>query len=202
MVQFATSGMMLSGDIGGAGMSRFHWQRQDATPILPADCNSAAAAIHNLFSSCGALFPSAVTWTYDPTVSVREVDTGALDAELLTGTVPSPVTGGSSGDYAAGVGARIQWKSSSVRNRRFMRSWTAFVPLGNSAFGTNGAISSTAIGIIDSAAATLLAALNTAQLEMIVWHRPPKHTFVGGAAGLVTAFFVGTQPMGLRSRRS
>jgi hypothetical protein len=53
-----------------------------------------------------------------------------------------------------------------------------------------------------SAISTYLAAMNTAVLEPIIWHRPAKGTFTGGAVGLVVTGAVSQTPASLRTRRT
>jgi hypothetical protein len=202
MVELAVQELQVSGDIGGLGLTRFHWQRVDATTPLVPDANSAAAAIHGLISIFSSAMPSDITWSFNPLVKLLDVSTGQVMGILNLTTVPAPVTGGSASDYGAGLGARINWSTTSVHGRRFLRSATYMVPLAGNAYSTNGSIASSVVTAGNGACATYLAALNTAALEGIAWHRPPKGTFTGGAAGLISSGQVSTTPAGLRSRRS
>jgi hypothetical protein len=202
MVQFGTIEMDLSGDVGGAGINRMHWQRTDAAAINVADCNSAAAAWHGVWQGVHANMPFGYTVTTNPAVEIREVDTGAPDDVQQLTAIPAVVTGSDTGHYAAGVGVRVNWKSSSVRNRRFMRGATLLVPLVSDTFTTGGVVDATFISGLVTTLNTFLAAMASNTLEMIVWHRPAKGQTTGGAAGLVTGFSISTVPASLRSRRT
>lgn len=202
MVQFGELVANISGDIGGIGIARSHFQRQDATSILSADCSSAMTAWGSLWSAMSVYLPSNLTVTFNPDVLIREVDSAALDAIISVGSPPAPAVGTISGDYAAGIGARCDWLTQSLHGRRFLRGCTYFVPLGSSCFTAAGAVSAVTQSAVVSHGNTYIGALNSAALELIVWHRPPKGTITGGAAGLVTAARCPTSPAGLRSRRS
>lgn len=202
MVQFGSIDAVLSGDVGGLGLSRMHFQRADAGTILVADCNAAASAWHGVWQGVHSYLPLNYSVTFAADVAIREVDTGAPDVALTLSSVPANVTGSDNNKYAAGVGVRVNWNSASVRNRRFMRSATFIVPLCSDAFTTAGVVDSTFQSSLITLLQTCLTSLNGAGLEMIVWHRPAKGTFVGGAAGLVVGATVPGVAASLRSRRS
>jgi hypothetical protein len=202
MVELAQHSVQLSGDIGGLGVSKFHWQRIDATTPLVADCNAAGAALHGLYNSLTGLFPSAITWTFPADVPLFDVSSALVQGILTMSSVPAAVSGAGGLDYAAGTGARINWKTTSIHGRRFLRGATFMVPLVASAYNGTGAVAAASITTIQGAAATFLAAMATANLELIAWHRPLKGATTGGAAGLVAAAAVPSTPAGLRSRRS
>jgi hypothetical protein len=202
MVQFATLEMDLSGDVGGQGINRLHWQRIDAGTITQADCNAAAAAWRAVWQGVHANMPIGYTVTTNPAVEIREVDSGAPDSVLQLSSIPSVVTGSDTGHYAAGVGVRLNWKSASVRNRRFFRGCVFLVPLVSDTFTTGGIVDPTFISGVVTVVSAFLVAMTAAGLEVIIWHRPAKGAVTGGAAGLVTGFAVSNTPASLRSRRT
>jgi hypothetical protein len=192
----------VNGDAGGQGISRMHFQRQDATSITVADCNAAMAAWAALWAALKTNVPAGITWTWQPNVLVIEHATAQVQALLTATTPPAPMVGTSASNYVTGTGLRFDWLTQSIHNRRFLRGSNYMIPLGQGAFSTNGNVSSGVVTSATSAANTFLNALNTAQLELIAYHRPPKGTQAGGAAGLVSAVRVPSQPSGLRSRRA
>jgi hypothetical protein len=202
MVELAQHTVQLSGDIGGVGVSKFHWQRKDATTPLQADCDSAGAALRALYNACIGVFPSAMSYQVLTEVPLFDVASALVSGILVMSSTPAVVTGGGGLDYAAGTGARINWKTTSIHNRRYLRGATFMVPLVAGAYTGQGAVAGATITTIQSAAATFLTALDTANLELIAWHRPAKGATTGGAAGLVFTGQVPSTPAGLRSRRS
>jgi hypothetical protein len=202
MVQIGIVAANVSGDIGGVGISRIHFQSQNATTLTPADAQAAANAMRAMWFGVGNLFAADVTWTWQSTVTVIEHASAELQAILALGTVPSNVSGSAAGSYPAGNGARVDWLTQSLHGRRFMRAANFLVPLGNVAYNSSGAVAGASVTQIQGAGATMLTQLGTAGLELVAYSRPPKGTTVGGHVGLVVGVRVPTQPATLRSRRS
>lgn len=202
MVDIAMCEVHVTGDIGGAGISRLFWQRQDATTPIGSDCNSAGAALHTMFAAWALLCAGPIGFQIDPLVQLYAHDTGLVAGQLIMSSPPAAITSGGGGDYAAGVGARVNWHTGSVHGRRYIRGATFVVPLTSSSYATNGSVGSGTATSISAAAQAYIAAMNAASLEAIVWHRPTKGVHTGGAVGLVTNGICSTVPAGLRSRRS
>jgi hypothetical protein len=202
MGQVGIFAVHITGDIGGAGISRFHFNRTDSGTITSADCGSTGNALHAFYNSVALYMPADITVSFDPVCKVIDADSGALVANLNSSTSPANVIGAITGSYPAGVGARLNWKTTTVHNRRFVRSATAIVPLHASAFTNNGSVGAAAQPAIQAAAVALLVAMTTAALDLVAYHRPALHATSGGLAASIVGSSVGTTPMGLRSRRS
>lgn len=202
MVDISFVKVQVSGDIGGLGISKFGFQRVDATPPLQSDCNSAGAAVHGLLTAVRAVWPLDITWTILGECDLVDHATGAPAGIVTMSSVPAAVTGASAGAYGAGLGLRMNWKTPSVHGRRYIRGCTFFVPTTRDAFGSNGAADPSTQASYASAGAAYIAAMAAANLDPIVWHRPPKGTTSGGAVGLITSAACSSVPAGLRSRRS
>jgi len=201
MVEITHTDVLLAGDIGGQGISRFWWQRQDATTPLVADCNAAASALHTMLGSLTNSVAVDVTYTVQSDFELLDHATGAVQAILQATSIPSPITGGGSGNYAAGVGGRLNWKTGSVHNRRFIRGANFITPYAASAYDTTGQVSASTQSSGLTAILAYLTAMNSAGLEAIIWHRPPTGTFSGGAVGLISAGAISPVPGSVRSRR-
>jgi hypothetical protein len=201
MVQIAISAANVTGDIGGAGISRLHWQRQDAATIAPADATAFLAAWRALWFAAAAWIPQNVTWSWQPQSTVIDHADASLQGLVTATAVPANVSGTTPSNYPAGNGARLNWNSGSVRNRRLMRAATFMVPLGSNGYTTGGQVMPTFITAMATASNTFFAALNTAQLELIVYHRPVPGDPAHGAVGLVQGLSIPTRPATLRSRR-
>ena len=201
MPQVAEIAWHISGDMGGLGVSRLRFIRQNAGNILGADVNAAAAASFGLFNAAKAATPSGMTWAIDPQVNVYDSDTGLVQGPMVISSMPSNVGGTGGNNWAAGVGARINWKTSTVQGRRLMKGATYIVPLGALQFVTGGGVSPGFVTSMNTAAAAYLTAMTTALLYPVVWHRPPKGTHTGGLTGIVFSGVCSTVPASLRSRR-
>jgi hypothetical protein len=192
----------IQGDVGGNGLSRVHFQRSDFGTIVSADANAAAAAWHGLWQAAHTEVPSAVI--ISPSSECKRIDptTGAPIGVANLTSVPGAVFGSSTAHYAAGTGARIQWHTSQIHNRRLIRGATFLVPLTADAFTASGVLNATIQANYVTASAAVLAAMTAASLTLVVWHRPPKGSFTGGIGAVVTASSVLGEAAQLKSRRS
>lgn len=192
----------VQGDIGGIGVSRFRFTRQDAGNITGSDCNAAAAATRGVLAAATAYTPTAVSWTCQAQVNIYDSATGLVTGPLVISSIPTTVSGSASGNYGAGTGGRLNWKTSTLSGRRLLRGATFIVPFAAAGFAANGSVAAAAITAVNSAAATYLTAMTTAVLYPVVWHRPLKGTTAGGVTGIVYAGTLSATPAGLRSRRT
>jgi len=200
--ELAVTSVNLSGDQGGLGISRFHWNSVAGNPIAQADCNAANAAIRQMYQSNNNFWPQDITLVVQPVVQILEADTGRLDRLMTAVASPNTVGGAGTGNYSVGIGARINWKSPFVIGRRFARSNTMMIPLVASSFQTNGLLASGTVSGLNSAAATLITALTAVGLQLVVWHRPKGDPPAGGVTAGIGVGTVPATPSGLRSRRT
>jgi hypothetical protein len=202
MVTIATVSTLISGDAGGVGICRMRFQRVDATTPTVTDSNTAGAAVKAVWQSLQSYIPTDITVAVQPVVELNAHDSGLVQGSVTMSSIPSAFTGNSAVAYGAGLGVRGDWLTSSIHGRRLIQGSTRFVPLTNAGFTTAGLVSSAVTNALNSAMATYIAATGGGAIEYIVWHRPPKGTFSGGAVGLITGGRAQTTPTGLRSRRS
>lgn len=202
MTQLAVVSANVAGDVGNQGISRMHFVRQDAATVLPADVAAAAAAWRAYWNALTLYMPNDITWSWQPTAAVIESTSAIIQAYLQVSPLPPPVSSATSGTYAAGSGARLTWKTNTVHGRRFMRAATYLIPLAGGAYTSLGAIAPSLVTALQTNGTTFLAALNTAALSMVSYHRPAKGLSTGGAYGPVVALQVSTTVSALRSRRS
>lgn len=202
MVQVGEIAYHVQGDVGGIGISRFRFTRTDSSPITPADCNTAAAAVKTLFSGPQAFIPSAIQWVCIPLVNTYDSASGLIQGAIPITSVPSTMTGTGTGNYASGVGMRINWKTSTIHGRRMLRGTTYLLPLSQNSYTGTGALQSGVTSNVQGAINNYLTSMATALLNAVVWHRPPKGTQAGGVVGIITGGLPGSNVAGLRSRRS
>lgn len=191
----------LNGDIGGAGISRFHMTNAGGTALITADAASVGSALHTFYTALAGILSNNYTFNVDPVFETVNAQTGAIVSlgGVTAGT--GTVTAIGSGTHVAGMGARIYWKTSTIRNRRFVRGATFITPLISAAYDTTGAIAGGDTGTIETAAAAMINGLVAGGIIPVVWARP-KTAFSGdGAVAPIIAWTVGTTPASLRSRR-
>lgn len=192
----------VTGDIGGAGISRFHYVTADGSSSGTADANTVGAAIHTFYNTGPSSYPADITFTIDAIVQQYEWTTGAIVGTVAMSSVPAPVAGSSSANYGAGLGAAINWKTAIVRRRRLMRGRTFMVPLAANAFNTAGEVATSVVGAFTTAAQLLIASLPDTGPHLVVWGRPTNHTTSDGVVGEINSAVCSAVPAGLRSRRS
>lgn len=190
----------IQGDIGGAGISRWRFTRNDATFLTPADAQAAGTAIRAFYNSSNS-FPTGVSAQVDAAVEFFDLATALVGGTLTMTAPPAAVVGAIGGNYGAGLGVRVNWKTTQTLGRRLMRGATFMVPYASAAFSASGAVNSTVIGNMITAGNAYITAMLAANLEPVVWHRPLKGTTTGGIVGNINAVAVSAQPCGLRSRR-
>lgn len=191
----------VSGDIGGTGVSRFRFTRQDSGNLTGTDVAAAAAATRSILAGLTTYIPTAVSWQCQAQVNVYDINSGLVQPPWILGSIPSQVTGSGSGTYAGGNGMRLNWKTSTIEGRRLLRGATFLVPCASGAYTGSGGVIASAQSAANSGAASYLTAMAAASLEPVVWHRPLKGTTSGGLIGIIISGVASSVPATLRSRR-
>lgn len=202
MVQVGEIQWNVAGDIGGRGVSRFRFTRQDSGSLTGADVAAAASASSHVISSVSAFVPTDITWSCNAEVNVYDMASGLVSQPFILTSPPTNVVGGATGSYGAGLGGRVNWKTATLSGRRLLKGATFLVPFGQAAFTSGGAIQSACLTASSGGISTYLTNMATALLEPVIWHRPSKGTTTGGLVGVVYAGALSAIPAGLRSRRS
>lgn len=202
MTQVAHIKWDLTGDIGGTGMTGFFFTKQNSADIDAAAVAAAAAATYSLVHAIAAQAAGDVSWRCDPQVDVYDISTGGVQPPWVITSLPSLNPGQGSGAYPAGTGARINWKTSTIRGRRLMRGCTYAVPLSGASYTSTGSVGATCTAALTTAAMAYLTAMAQGNLEPVIWHRPAKGTFSGGMVGIISAGVCSSVPASLRTRRS
>lgn len=109
------------------------------------------------FTAIKGLWTPGLTWNVPNVGDVLDVATGdLLGTHIFTGG-GSVSSSSSSGTYAAGVGARVQWLTADVKNNRRVRGTTFLTHLKSTGYDSTGTIDSTALSTIQTAASALVA---------------------------------------------
>ncbi len=201
MPQVAEIDVHVTGDIGGTGVSRFRFVRQDAALITGADANTAAAAAMAMLNSVKAQLPTFIVWSCQPQVNIYDSASGQVTGPLVVTALPANVVGTGGANGTAGVGCRVNWRTSTVVGRRLLRGAFFLVPCSTGIASTSGAIGASSQTAINAAAATYINTMTSAALYPVVWHRPAKGATSGGQTGIIVSGVCSSVPAGLRSRR-
>lgn len=140
--------------------------------------------------------PSSVTLTTSSSGDLIQDTTGDIVGTWFDGTPGViPMTGAAT--HAQGVGGRVVWDTNDRTNNRRVRGTTYLVPLCASVYDTDGTITTSDLGVLQSACGTLVASMGGA---MRVWTRPRPG--VAGKSAVVASAVVQDKVSWLRSRRS
>lgn len=176
------------------------WAGQTALPglstfyFLPLS-TSAPADVVAFFTAIRGLFASGLTWTIPGSGDVIESTTGVMVDTWETGG-GGPVNSNNVGaNYAAGVGARVQWNTATVAAGRRVRGATYLTNLATGNFDAQGTIQDDAANTIRGAADTLV---DTQSL--VIWSRP-RPSLPNGAVATINGYNVPDRITALRSRR-
>jgi len=156
---------------------------------------SANADIKTFFTSIQSLFPAGLTWAVPGNGDLLDDATGILTGVWINTGGGGTVSASGAAAHAAGVGAYVNWRTSTVIGRRRLMGRTFLAPLMNSAYDAQGTIVAANLTTLQTAANALVTAGHTR-----IWHRPDSsHT--GGIAQVPAAATVPDQVTSLRTRR-
>lgn len=156
---------------------------------------SAKADVGDFWDAIKEWWPSGMSITVPNSGDVIEDTTGALVGSWTEGSQET-ITSSGSGQYAAGVGARVVWGTNGIRNRRRVRGSTFVCPLIVSAYDSAGTLSTTFLNDLGTAA-TVLASSGL----LNVWSRPGPGGSPAGESHAVLNGSVPDRVTSLRSRR-
>jgi hypothetical protein len=143
----------------GPGVSTLYWDEADSGYV---------AKLATFFNAVKNIVTVGVVWTIPNTGDLIDVATGAITGAWTDGT-STTVSAAQSGNYAAGVGARIRWQTSGIRNGRRVRGSTFIVPITVAGYDAGGTLSTTVIDACNTAAGAVFTAGAT---QMKIYSRP------------------------------
>ncbi len=178
-----------SGDqVTGPGLSTFYFDE--------AWGGNKVTALATFFNDIKAFFPTGITWTIPGDGDLINDATGEL-AGTWTESGATTVTSTAAGNHAQGVGARVVWRTATIRGGRRVRGSTFLVPLVVNAYDSQGTISSAAMTTLTAA---VDAFVTTTAGGLVIWSRP--RPALAGDAVPVTSGSVPDAVSWLRSRRT
>jgi hypothetical protein len=146
-----------------------------------SDWAAAVAAVAAFWNMMKGGIPNEYSLQVEPLIEFYAEGSGQLTGEAYVGTAqtPAPIVGTGAGGYAAGVGGRVDWLTSDIRNGRRVRGRTFMVPLVSSNYDANGQVAATNTTYWGTQAQTLIDALESALCPLVVWSRPSVANPVG-----------------------
>jgi len=148
------------------------------------------------FTQLAVVVPTVVTFTVPSAGDLIDVATGELSG-TWSGEAGGTVNSSSAQAYAAGVGMRVQWLTSGIRNGRRVKGSTFVVPITSNLYALDGSIADATI----AAQTTGLNAFLTASLPNMVIYSRPSDTAAGQANTVIDGDIV-DRVSWLRSRRT
>lgn len=151
-----------SGFPGAPGVSTFY--ATNASVVQPQ--------INDLFGALTGVVPASISILTESSGDVIESTTGEIQS-TWTSAVTAALTGQSSGQYAAPVGAQIQWLTPGRFSGRRLVGKTFIVPLSGFSFQADGSLTVEALSALNTAANNLVVA---AAGNFKVYQRPQQAT--------------------------
>lgn len=163
---------------------------------LGAEPAALRAAVNTFYGAFVSNLPSSLSVSIPPSGDVIDAETGEIVDIWTDGATLSRV-GIDDSAHPAGVGCRVVWSTDGRTNRRRVRGTTFVVPLGGTAYESNGTLNQTFLDRIRPAAVDLVDDLLG---TFVVWTRPKDGA--GGKTSLVIGSSVPDTVSWLRSRRT
>ena len=152
-------------------------------------------ALQALYNTLKGFMPITTHIVVPTEGEIVDSDTGATTG-IWTGGVTAGLDGGDTGGFAKGVVARIVWGTAGITHNRHVKGSTFVVPLAGSAYDSDGTISNTNRGSMQTAIDTFHTATTGVH---VIWTRPSSTT--SGVPHDVTSATMSDVVTTLRSRR-
>lgn len=198
MAQLARVTINWTGFVGAPGFTNMYFSPAAGSVVDQAVVNAAVAKVDNWLSQFKSSLPSAVTVGVDPSIEVIESTNGVLQA-FMTGTPAAASAGTDTGTFSAATGVVTSWYTGGIRNGRRVRGRSFIVPMGPTAYQTDGTIATAKLTGWRGAANTLIANVDAARLA--VWGRPTGPGATDGVAYDVISANMNDKVAILTSRR-
>lgn len=186
-----------TGFSGGPGFTNLYFSSGGA--VDQSAINAALAKTDAWLNNWMNSLPPSVTVGVDPNVAILDETTGKMTA-FGSGTVEAPAQGTDVGNYSAVSGACINWYTDGIRNGRRVRGRAFIVPMGQSAFSSNGTLNDGKLGDWRTATAAFIAP-GVGATQLGVWSRPTKALPASGHFYPAVAFTIPDKAAVLTSRR-
>lgn len=185
----------------GVGLTQHAIILQAGATWTDATAGVATQLVRQFWLSIQGGIPSTVTLQVQREVDTYDEVTGELNGAVAAGGLPIAVQGEGAGAYAGGVGMKIIWRTTVIRDGRRVRGATYVVPATAGNFDNTGTLTPAAVTTYTSAALAFLDDLVSESLALVVWSRPETVPGTDGALAAVTGAQVLDKSAVLRSRR-
>lgn len=158
---------------GGNGIQQFAIDTVDSTfgPLSTSQAQSAVNAVRTFWFDIRGTLPNEATLTTLPQVDYYLTHTAQLSGSVTAPTPPAAVLGSSTAAFAAAAGYKVNLSTAVIRNGRRVRG-SVFVVPACGVYTDTGTILGTTKTLVNTAGATMMSALATAGLKLVVWSRP------------------------------
>lgn len=163
-----------AGTSGGPGLTQTYVADATGAAITNTMAQAAVNAVRAFWDANKALLPDEISLTVSPTVDIYRENDGELIASTNAATPPASVTGTATVSYAMASGLRANLNTFTILNGRRVRGSIYIVPAATSAFTAAGVVASATRTTVNAAGTTLISALATAGMNLIVFNRPVK----------------------------
>jgi hypothetical protein len=160
------------GTSGGPGLTQLAFENATGDDITVGQAQAAVNAVRAFWDGIKSLLPNELTLTVSPVVDIYNYQDEELIGSFSAPTVPAAVTGTAAGNYAAGIGFKVNLNTGFIRYGRRVRGSIFVVPSDALCFTNTGVVASATKTTVNTAAATMLAAFVTAGCNLNVWSRP------------------------------
>lgn len=187
-----------SGFAGAPGYTNFFFD--DATgPPTQTTADNAKLKAGNFCSYINSYLPIEASLQVQTDVEVIEETTGEM-LSVYNVSTHTPVQGqAASAPYSAASGAVVTWRTAGVRNGRRVRGRTFLVPFANSAYQSDGTLSSAALTALTTNFNSFLSTPGVATFG--IYARPTSSMATDGIFHAATGFSIPDRVAVLRSRR-
>lgn len=185
----------------GVGLTQHAIVLQGGASWTDSTASVAANSVRDFWQSLQGGIPESVTLQVQREVDTYDEVTGELNGATAAPALPLATQGSGAGAYAGGVGMKIIWRTSVIREGRRVRGATYVVPATAGNFDDTGTLTPAAVTTYTSAALAFLDDLSSESLALMVWSRPETVPGTDGALAAVTGAQVLDKSAVLRSRR-
>lgn len=162
------------GTTGGPGLTQLAVDQITSGfgPLSAAEGQAAVNAVRAFWDSTKLYLPNELTLTVSPVVDYYLTDTAELAGSMTAATAPANVIGAdATNSYSMASGLKLNLNTGVIRNGRRVRGSIFVVPSAGSMTNA-GIVGATPKTNMQTYGATLISALNTAGLKLVVWSRP------------------------------
>jgi Rieske Fe-S protein len=161
-----------AGTSGGPGITQMYVEDIGSAALTQSQAQTAVNAMRTFWNALITLLPDELVLTVQPVVDQYDPQEGTLQGTITAATAPASVGGTSTAGYSMAAGFKVNLQTNNIRNGRRVRGSIFVVPASSSAYSNVGTIASATRTTINSAAATMLSTIVTANMNIIVWGRP------------------------------